>query len=567
MAAEKTPLKAPELPPSPVEGIKIRSQYLRGTLAESLADPLTGALRPDDAQLCKFHGFYQQDDRDIRAERVRQKLEPLQSFMLRICVPGGTLTPAQWLALDGLADEYGDGGLRVTSRQAIQLHGVVKHELKSTIAAIHRASLSTLAACGDVNRNVMGAPLADSPTVYEQVFNYVRELSVELAPKTGAYHELWLDGKPVKSEAKGEGIEEEPLYGKTYLPRKFKCAVVIPPDNDVDIYTQDLGFVAVVEGETVLGFNVLVGGGMGRAHGDETTYPRLATSFGFIEPKDLISVAKAVLTTQRDFGNRGERHHSRLKYTIDRIGVDAFRQEVERRVGKSFLPARDVTLTTTVDRNGWHSRAGKEHLHLFLPCGRVRDIEKNLLRTALRELAKIHEGEIRLTGNQNLIFANVSASTKSKIQAIVEQYGLLPKRSGLRLASLGCVALPTCSLAMAEAERYLPSLLTKIENQLVPLGLERESIVIRMTGCPNGCARPYNAEIAFVGRAPKLYDLYLGGSRNGTRLATLAATNVDESAILSYLEPLFQRYAKERQSEEGFGDFYLRTIAAQSPSN
>jgi sulfite reductase (NADPH) hemoprotein beta-component len=567
MAAEKTPLKAPELPPSPVEGIKIRSQYLRGTLAESLADPLTGALRPDDVQLCKFHGFYQQDDRDIRAERVRQKLEPLQSFMLRICVPGGTLTPAQWLALDGLADKYGDGGLRVTSRQAVQLHGVVKHELKSTISAIHRASLSTLAACGDVNRNVMGAPLADSPTVYEQVFNFVRELSVELAPKTGAYHELWLDGKPVKSEAHSDENAEEPLYGKTYLPRKFKCAVVIPPDNDVDIYTQDLGFVAVVEGETVLGFNVLVGGGMGRAHGDATTYPRLATSFGFIEPKDLISVAKAVLTTQRDFGNRGERHHSRLKYTIDRLGVAAFREEVERRVGKPFLPVRDVTLTTTVDRNGWHSRAGQEHLHLFLPCGRVRDTEKNLLRTALRELAKLHEGEIRLTGNQNLILTNVSFATKSKIQAIVEKYGLLPKRSGLRLASLGCVALPTCSLAMAEAERYLPSLLSKIESQLVPLGLEGESIVIRMTGCPNGCARPYNAEIAFVGRAPKLYDLYLGGSRNGTRLATLAATNLDESAILSHLEPLFQRYAKERQSEEGFGDFYLRTLAVSPASN
>jgi sulfite reductase (NADPH) hemoprotein beta-component len=413
----------------------------------------------------------------------------------------------------------------------------------------------------------MGAPLADSPEVYEQVYNYVRALSVELAPKTGAYHELWLDGKRVQSEEKGDETEEEPLYGKTYLPRKFKCAIVIPPDNDVDIYTQDLGFVAVVEGHTVVGFNVLVGGGMGRAHGDATTYPRLGTSFGFIEPQDLIRVAKAVLTTQRDYGNRGERHHSRLKYTIDRLGVAVFREEVEKRVGKPFLPARDVTLTTTVDRSGWHSRAGQEHLHLFLPCGRVRDTEKNLLRTALRELAKLHEGEIRLTGNQNLILANVSVATKSKIQAVVEKYDLLPKRSGLRLASLGCVALPTCGLAMAESERYLPSLLSKIESQLVPLGLEGESIVIRMTGCPNGCARPYNAEIAFVGRALKLYDLYLGGSRNGTRLATLAATNLDESAILSHLEPLFQRYVIERQPDEGFGDFYVRTFAAQAPSN
>jgi sulfite reductase (NADPH) hemoprotein beta-component len=343
------------------------------------------------------------------------------------------------------------------------------------------------------------------------------------------------------------------------LPRKFKCAVVIPPDNDVDGYTQDLGFVAIIEDDRLLGFDVLVGGGMGRAHGDPTTYPRLGSNLGFCEAKELVAVAKAVLTAQRDLGNRGERHHARLKYTIDRVGVDAFREEVEGRWGQAFLPAKPFTLISTADRVGWSKRAGQEHLLLFLPCGRVRDSEQGQLRTALRELAKVHEGDFRLTGNQNLMLANVSLRSKPAIEALVERYGLLAPKSGLRLASLGCVALPTCSLAMAEAERYLPVLLTRLEEKLLPLGLERETIVIRMTGCPNGCVRPYNAEIAFVGRAPRLYDLYLGGSRNGSRLASLAATNLDEAAIVAHLEPLFERYAAERNAEESFGDFYQRT--------
>ncbi len=556
MATDEKLLTPPDLLPSAVEGIKLRSRFLRGTLEASIADPLSSALFPEDTQLSKFHGFYQQDDRDLRAERQAQKLEPLHSFMLRVCVPGGVLLPKQWLALDELAQRYGDGGLRVTTRQAVQIHGVVKRDLKPTIAAIHRAMLSTLAACGDVNRNVMGAPLTDIARLTDALQRTARELSVALAPRTRAYHEIWLDGEKLPESA--APAEEEPLYGATYLPRKFKCAIVVPPDNDVDVYTQDLGFIAVVEGDALLGFNVLAGGGMGRAHGDETTYPRLGSMLGFCAVEHCLDVARAVLTAQRDLGNRGERHHARLKYTMDRVGVDAFRSEVERRMGRRFDPARPFHLESTLDRHGWFERAGQTHLQLCLPSGRVRDEGTRKLRQALYELASVHQGDIRLTGNQNLMLCNIAPGTREQIAAIVERHALLSPQSGLRLSALSCVALPTCSLAMAEAERYLPSLLSLLEQKLEALGLKDEPIVMRMTGCPNGCARPYNAELALVGRAPGLYDLYLGGTRSGSRLAKLAAKNLNEQAILEWLFPLFERYALEREAAEGFGNFCVR---------
>jgi sulfite reductase (NADPH) hemoprotein beta-component len=522
-----------------------------------LADRLTFGLRPDDIQLSKFHGFYQQDDRDLRAERQQQKLEPLYSFMLRVCVPGGVLTPAQWLALDELADRYGDHGLRVTTRQAVQLHGVIKFDLQPTIASIHASMLSTLAACGDVNRNVMGAPLSDSPALTAAVQDVARALSRALAPQTRAYHELWIDGERVQPEP--PPTNEEPLYGPTYLPRKFKCAIAIPPDNDVDVYTQDLGLVAVADGDRLLGFNVLVGGGMGRAHGDPSTFASLAAPLGFCTVDRVVDVAKAVLTAQRDLGNRGERHHARLKYTIARVGLTAFRDEVERRQGFVFQPERPVTLASNLDRQGWFRRAGQEHLQLFLPSGRVRDDGRTNLRTALRKLAHVHQGDIRLTGNQNLILTNVAPHTRAAIQAIVDEHALLAPRSALRLGALSCVALPTCSLAMAEAERYLPSLLTLLEAKLTALGLGQEPIVLRMTGCPNGCARPYNAEIALVGRAPGIYDLHLGGNRAGTRLNTLVVKNLDEAEIVNRLHTLFERFARDRQPNEALGDFCHRT--------
>jgi sulfite reductase (NADPH) hemoprotein beta-component len=556
MADESAPLRAPQLPPSAVEDIKTRSRHLRGTLVKSLSDPLTAALRPDDTQLSKFHGFYQQDDRDLRAERQAQKLEPLYSFMVRICVPGGVLAPRQWLALDELAARYGDGGLRITTRQAVQLHGVIKSSLKATILAINEAVLTTLAACGDVNRNVMGTPLTNSEKLSDSVQRVVRELSVELAPRTRAYHEIWLDGGRLPA-SKPPG-DEEPLYGATYLPRKFKCAVVVPPDNDVDVYAQDLGLVAISEDDTLVGFNVLAGGGMGRSHGDDSTYARVGSMLGFCSADQCLDVARAVVAAQRDLGNRGERHHARLKYTMDRVGVGVFRAEVERRVGFAFQPARPFELDSTLDRFGWSERAGRTHLHLHVPSGRVRNAPGQQLRQALRELAEVHEGSIRLTGNQNLILADVVPSTRSRVQDICERYRLLAPRSGIRLSALSCVALPTCGLAMAEAERYLPSLLDLLEQRLDAAGLRDERIVLRMTGCPNGCARPYNAEIGLVGRAPGLYDLYLGGGIAGTRLAKLTATNVKEPAMVELLGALFDRFAREREPGERFGDFCAR---------
>lgn len=551
--------------PSPVEGIKTRSRYLRGTLVESLADPLTGALLPDDTQLSKFHGFYQQDDRDLRVERQRQKLEPLYSFMVRLRIPGGVISPQQWQVMDELCERYGDGGLRVTTRQSVQLHGVLKRSLKPTISAINRALLSTLAACGDVNRNVMGAPLADSAALTEAVQRSAMELALALAPQTRAYHEIWLDGSPVVSTEPAQN--EEPLYGATYLPRKFKCGIVIPPDNDVDVYTQDFGLIAIAENDKLLGYNVLVGGGMGRAHGDDSTYARLGSMLGFVSVENVVAAARAVLLTQRDHGNRSERHHARLKYTLDRLGLDRFRAEVESRMEFAFESERSFTLSSTIDRTGWFHRAGREHLQIFLPSGRVRDTDSQRLRTALRKLSEVHEGEFRLTGNQNLILTGVTAASRPEIDSIVREYGLLPRRSGLRLASLACVALPTCGLAMAESERYLPTLLSLLEDKLKDLGLYDEPIVIRMTGCPNGCARPYNAELAFVGRAPGVYDMYLGGNRAGTRLAKLVATNLNQDEILRRVEPVFARYAAERQTNEQFGDFCARLGLADLPSS
>lgn len=549
--SEQKPAEAKD---SPVERIKLESRLLRGTLKESLQDPLTLALRPDDTQLSKFHGFYQQDNRDERAERQAQKLEPLYSFMLRICVPGGVLTPQQWLALDGLADRFGDGGLRVTTRQAVQLHGVIKTELKPTISAIHEIALTTLAACGDVNRNVMGAPITDSAELTRQVNTVIRELSTDLAPKTRAYHELWLNGERQELAT----TEEEPLYGASYLPRKFKCAVIVPPENDADVYTQDLGLIAIVSKQQLEGFNVLVGGGMGRTHGDDTTYARLGSCLGFCTVAQVRAVAKAVLLAQRDLGNRRERHHARLKYTIDRLGLDAFRREVEQRQGFAFAPERPFSLRTTSDRTGWFERGKVTCLQLYLPCGRVRDTEDGKLRSAMRELAKVHRGDLRLTGNQNVILFNVAPETRAQIEAIVNEYGLQRRRSGLRLSSLACVALPTCGLAMAEAERYQPRLLSLLEQRLEELGLEDEPIIMRMTGCPNGCARPYNAEIALVGRAPGLYELYVGGNRSGTRLAQRLALNLNEEAIVGQLGELFKRFATEREPDECFGDFCVR---------
>jgi sulfite reductase (NADPH) hemoprotein beta-component len=541
---------------SPVELIKQASRLLRGTLVESLADPLTGAIREDDTALIKFHGSYQQDDRDIREERRQQKLEPAYSFMIRTRLPGGVCTPQQWLALDGIARRYGNGTLRLTTRQAFQFHGVIKTELKTTMAAINATLIDTIAACGDVNRNVLASANPVESRAHAAVYDWAKKLSEHLLPRTRAYHEVWLDGEKVS------GTDEvEPIYGPTYLPRKFKAAIVVPPVNDVDVLAHDLGFIAIVENGELAGFNVTVGGGLGASHGEPATYPRLADVVGFVKPGQLPAVAEAVVTTQRDFGDRTNRKHARLKYTIDDRGLDRFVAEITRRQGFAFEPARPFEFTSTGDRFGWvEGFDGRWHLTLRIESGRVADAPSGAKLTGLREIAKVHRGDFRLTPNQNLIIANVEPAARQFIDALVLRYGLdaHARATPVRRDALACVALPTCPLAMAEAERYLPGFLQRVEERLAAHGLRDAPLVLRITGCPNGCARPYLAEIALIGKAPGRYNLYLGGDGRGQRLNALYRENVDESTIIAALDETFARFAAERLPQERFGDFAWR---------
>jgi sulfite reductase (NADPH) hemoprotein beta-component len=554
--------KPTSAPLAEVENIKARSRHLRGTLVESLADPLTGAIAPDDTQLIKFHGSYQQDDRDIREERRLQKLEPAYSFMIRTRLPGGVCTPKQWLALDELARTHANGTLRLTTRQAFQFHGVLKGDLKSTIASINATLLDTLAACGDVNRNVMCNPNPVDTRAHAVVQEWTKRLSEHLLPQTRAYHEIWLD------EEKVAGGEEEPLYGSTYLPRKFKAAVVVPPLNDVDVFSQDLGFIAILEAGELVGFNVTVGGGMGATHGENATFPRLADVIGFVPPERLLTVAEHVVKVQRDYGDRTNRKHARLKYTIEDRGIAWFVGELEQRLGFKLEAARPVHFDHNGDRFGWtEGYDGQWNLTLFVESGRVADRGEQRHLTGLREIARVHEGDFRLTPNQNLIIAGIPTKARAAIEALVQAHGLggYQGASPLRRNALACVALPTCALAMAEAERYLPDFVSRLEERLAAHGLEKDNLHLRITGCPNGCARPYLAEVALVGKAPGRYNLFLGGDQKGQRLNRLYRENIDEAGILSALEPLFAAYAKERQPGEGFGDYTLRTGHVGAP--
>ena len=540
-----------------VERIKAQSRHLRGTLVESLGDDVTGALADDDTQLSKFHGIYQQDDRDSRSERKRQKLEPAYSFMIRARVPGGLLTPAQWLNLDDVAGTYANRTIRITTRQAVQFHGVIKKQLKRTVAAINSAMTDTLAACGDVNRNVMAPPLPALSRVHGAVQQYAESLSTHLTPATSAYHEIWLDGEKLASSPP----EAEPIYGDTYLPRKFKAAFVVPPQNDVDIFAQDLGYIAIVENGELVGFNVTVGGGMGMSHGELATYPRLGDVLGFCIPEQVNAVAEAVVTTQRDFGDRTNRKHARLKYTIDDRGLDWFRLEVERRLGSRLEAPRKFAFVGNGDTYGWHQDdAGNWHYTLFVQNGRVIDAGDRRLLTGLREIAQRHRGDFRLTPNQNLIIGNVSTDARATIDDMLRKFGIenCDQASALRLHSMACVAFPTCGLAMAESERYLPALIDRLDDLLGTVGLQEEAITIRMTGCPNGCARPYIAEIGLVGKGPGRYNLYLGAGFAGDRLGCLYRENIDEAEIIAVLQPLFADYVEQREDNERFGDYLVR---------
>ncbi|SDN18743.1 sulfite reductase (NADPH) hemoprotein beta-component [Paenibacillus sp. yr247] len=546
-------------PHSEVEHIKIRTNYLRGSLEETLKDAITGSIPEDDNRLMKFHGSYMQDDRDLRNERQKQKLEPAYQFMLRVRAAGGVVTPDQWLMMDQVAQKYANGTIRLTTRQSFQLHGVLKWNLKKTIREVNDSLLSTLAACGDVNRNVMCNPNPYQSDVHAEVYEWACLVSNHLDPQTKAYHEIWLDGEKVVDSQ--DGVEQEPIYGRVYLPRKFKIGIAVPPSNDVDVFSQDLGFIAIVEDGRLKGFNVSVGGGMGMSHGDPLTYPQVAQVIGFITPDQIIDLAEKTVTIQRDYGDRSVRKHARFKYTIDDRGIDWFVGELTARLGWKLEAARPYHFDHNGDRYGWVKGSnGKWHFNLFIQNGRVKDEDSYQLMTGLREIAKVHNGDFRLTANQNLVIGNVSTQKKKKIEELIKEYGLTDglQYSALRRSSMACVSLPTCGMAMAEAERYLPDLMDKIEPMLEEAGLGDKEIVIRMTGCPNGCARPMLAEIAFIGKAPGKYNMYLGGGHSGNRLNKLYKENIGEAEILESLQPIVTHYAKERQEGEHFGDFVIR---------
>jgi sulfite reductase (NADPH) hemoprotein beta-component len=546
-------------PLSANEGIKAESHLLRGTIAQDLADTSTGAISEPNSQLTKFHGLYLQDDRDLRIALKKAGKEKAFSFMLRVRLPGGRATPRQWLVLDQLAGEVGSPSLRLTTRQTFQFHGVLKGNVKKLIKGMHQVLLDSIAACGDVNRNVMAPPNPEHNAVLQEVYEHAKAWSQYALPKTHAYHEIWLDEELV---AGGEA-EAEPMYGKTYLPRKFKTGFALPPSNDVDIFSQDLGYIAVVEKGKLAGYNVAVGGGLGMSHGNEETHPRLADVLGFIPVDKVNAVGEAVLTTQRDFGDRTNRKHARLKYTIEDRGLPWFKAEVEKRSGVKFKPAKKFAFTTIEDPHGWHEcRDGTWFYGLHILSGRIKDLPGWPMKTALREIAAIHTGDFRLTPSQNLTISGVTAAQKPVIEAILAKHGLAGEnnRSRLRLNALSCVALPTCGLALAESERALPEILEKFETVLDEAGLRDDAISLRVTGCPNGCARPYLAEIGLVGKAPNKYALYLGAKYNGTRLNRLfaPAVTIDESVAL--LTPVIKRFAVERKDGEGFGDFCDRVV-------
>lgn len=544
---------------SPVEKFKEESDGLRGTLSESLQNEITGAIAEADKSLIKFHGIYEQDNRDRREERALKKLEKDYSFMLRLRLPGGLMTGEQWIATDDIAEQYSTGVIKITTRQTLQLHGVVKSKMKPTMKWFDRFKLDSIAACGDVNRNVVCSAHPMQSPIHQQIFEYADKISTLLLPKTRAWYEVWLDDEKIIDKKE----EEDPLYGKTYLPRKFKIAIAIPPNNDVDVLANDIGLIAVVENNELKGFNIAVGGGMSATHGNASTYPRVASIIGFADSEEkTLKAVYEIVTIQRDYGNRSDRKLARLKYTIDNNGLDWFVQELEKRCGFALRPAREQIFNQRIDYYGWQqNHENKWYYTLFVEHGRVCNEGGLDMRKALYEIAQTGKCTFRFTCNQNLILADIAPADKAAIDALLAKYNLIEHtegRNGIRKNSLACVALPTCPLALAEAQRYLPALVSKIEPLLAQYNLTNDDVIIRMTGCPNGCARPYLAEVALVGVSPGRYNLHIGGDVAGFRLNKLFRENLNEEEILFALDGLFKEYATKRTQGESFGDFVTR---------
>lgn len=539
---------------SDAERLKKESNYLRGTIVEDLDNGLTGGFTGDNFLLIRFHGMYQQDDRDIRAERAEQKLEPRHAMMLRCRLPGGIITPTQWLAIDKFAaNNTIYGSIRLTNRQTFQFHGILKKNVKPAHQMLHEVGLDALATANDVNRNVLCTSNPIESELHQEAYEWAKKLSEHLLPQTRAYAEIWWDKEKVAT------TDKEPILGETYLPRKFKTTVVVPPHNDIDLHANDMNFVAIAENGKLIGFNLLVGGGLSLEHGNKATYARTASEFGFLPLDQTLAVAEAVVTTQRDWGNRTDRKNAKTKYTLERVGVETFKAEVEKRAGFTFEPIRPYEFTTRGDRFGWVKGIDNQwHLTLFIENGRLLDYPDRPLKSGIAEIAKIHQGDFRLTANQNLIVAGVPESEKAKIEAIARSHGLMENVTAQRENSMACVAFPTCPLAMAEAERFLPDFVTRVEAIMNEHGVGDEHIVLRVTGCPNGCGRAMLAEIGLVGKAPGRYNLHIGGNRIGTRIPRMYRENINEEEILISINELVGRWATEREADEGFGDFTIR---------
>lgn len=546
-------------PLSAIEKIKENSKGLRGTLKESLRDELTGAIREDDQALIKFHGMYQQDDRDRREERAAKKLERLYSFMVRLRLPGGLLSTEQWRAVYDVAGKNSTGVIKITSRQTLQLHGIIKSKIKPTMKAFNAAKLDSIATCGDINRNVLCSSHPGESTLHAQVFAYAAKISSLLMPKTKAWYEIWLDEQPLLDKKE----EEDPLYQERYLPRKFKIAIAIPPNNDVDVFANDIGLIAVIENNELKGFNIAIGGGLSSTHGNPDTYPRLATVIGFTDTEEkTLKAIYEIATIQRDYGNRSDRKKARLKYTVDKYGIDWYKQELEKRTGFALEPVREFHFESRKDRFGWlQNEQGLWYYTAFVENGRIADEGERKLKSGLLAVAETGKAQFRFTCNQNVIISDITDADKAAINTILEQYGIIANTdnsSTIRKNAMSCVALPTCPLALAEAQRYFPSLIGKIDGLLQKHSLSNEEIIIRMTGCPNGCARSYAAEIGFVGTAPGRYNLQLGGDRVGERLNKIYKADIAEAEILETLNGLFEVFGAERKTGETFGDFSLR---------
>ncbi|WP_075183205.1 assimilatory sulfite reductase (NADPH) hemoprotein subunit [Pantoea sp. 1.19] len=536
------------------ERLKKESRYLRGTILEDLEDGLTGGFNGDNFLLIRFHGMYQQDDRDIRAERAGQKLEPRHAMMLRCRLPGGIITPAQWLAIEKFAAEHTIyGSVRLTNRQTFQFHGIPKKNVKPAHQMLHEVGLDALATANDVNRNVLCTSNPVESGLHQEAYEWAKKISEHLLPKTRAYAEIWWDKEKVAT------TDEEPILGETYLPRKFKTTVVVPPHNDVDLHANDMNFIAIADNGKLVGFNLLVGGGLSIDHGNKATYARTASEFGFLPLEKVLDVAAAVVTTQRDWGNRTDRKNAKTKYTLERVGVDTFKAEVEKRAGMTFAPTRPYAFTSRGDRFGWIKGIDNHwHLTLFIENGRLLDYPGRPLKSGVAEIAKIHQGDFRLTANQNLIVAGVPESQKAAIEALAREHGLMESVTAQRENSMACVSFPTCPLAMAEAERFLPEFVTQVEGIMQQHGVGDEHIVLRVTGCPNGCGRALLAEVGLVGKAPGRYNLHLGGNRIGTRIPRMYRENITVQEILATLDELIGRWAREREADEGLGDFTVR---------